>query len=65
MELQVLRVVASWRQATFLSVARGRQARWWRDSRQLSPVQGRLSVAWWLAVARRACGDMTMSTCLF
>ncbi|MCI40302.1 hypothetical protein A2U01_0061535 [Trifolium medium] len=34
-----------------LEVARGRQARWWR---QLSPVEGRLSVVGSLAVARRA-----------
>ncbi|MCI80273.1 hypothetical protein A2U01_0101544, partial [Trifolium medium] len=31
-----------------------RQARWWRRGRQLSPVDGRLSVAWSLPVARRA-----------
>ncbi|MCI92331.1 hypothetical protein A2U01_0113627, partial [Trifolium medium] len=28
---------ARWRLAPFLTVARGRQARWWRGGRQCSP----------------------------
>ncbi|MCI94885.1 hypothetical protein A2U01_0116183, partial [Trifolium medium] len=35
--------VASWRQATFLTVASGRQARWWRGCRQLSLAEANLS----------------------
>ncbi|MCI59510.1 hypothetical protein A2U01_0080765 [Trifolium medium] len=37
-----------------LEVARGRRVRWWRGSCQLSPVDGRHSVAWSLAVVRRS-----------